>query len=128
MAKKVARLSALVLAPVLALALIVGLSAHIVRTFDMSASMMGASMMGASMAMAASGEMAMPGGCDGCRGDGGAAPSACVAQCNGLTAVLPLVPALGVTVTLLAPVLAASVVAGHQSAPDPYPPRPAILG
>lgn len=113
MSEKVRRLSALFLA----LALAVGLMAHGIQASDMAVK----------MSTAAASNMPMPSGCDGCNGDHGV-PTACFAQCGGLAAVLPLVTTGVATISQSAPAVQTVPVAGHHGPPDPYPPRPTILG
>lgn len=113
MSEKVRRLSALCLA----LAFSVGLMAHGVQTSDMTVK----------MTAAAASDMPMPSGCSDCDGDHGVT-AACFALCGGLLAVLPLVPTVVAAVSLSTPAVQGIPVAGHYGPPDPYPPRPTILG
>ena len=79
--------------------------------------------------MPMSGDMPMPGTCNGCAGDEkGVAPAACSAFCGAVIA-LPLVAAVlhAVPAETLNPTAEPGAV-GHADPPDPYPPRPIILG
>lgn len=115
MSGKIRRLIALFLA----LALVVAGTAQVVQGSDMAVKM--------SAAPAVS-DMPMPGSCGGCSGDDGM-PKACFAVCaSAMTAILPSTP-LVPSITLVSPIVPlATVIAGHQGPPDPYPPRPISLG
>ena len=70
--------------------------------------------------------MPMSGKCDGRAGDEKAA--ACSAFCSNAIALLSVVVAFGpVPVETVAP-SAAPAATGHAFPPDPYPPRPIVLG
>lgn len=114
MSEKVRRLSTLFLA----LALAVGLMTHGIQTSDMAVK----------MATAATSDMPMPGGCSGCIGDDDGMLAACFALCSGVAAVLPSVPAVDAAVLVSPPATRAVAEASHHGPPDPYPPRPIILG
>jgi hypothetical protein len=82
----------------------------------------------AAIDMPMSGDMPMPGKCDGCAGDEkGVAPAACSAFCGAVIAA-PSVMAIfdAVPIETLAP-SAGAIFTGHTDPPDPYPPRPTIL-
>lgn len=75
-------------------------------------------------------DMPMHGKCDGCAGsDKAMAPAACSAYCAGLTALPAMMlavlhPVADSTVTPAVELAATE----HIAAPEPYPPRPTILG
>lgn len=72
--------------------------------------------------------MPMSGTCNGCAGDDNAMAAGCSALCSGVVAVLPVVVAFGpVCVETIGPSAAPAAV-GHAFPPDPYPPRPTVLG
>ena len=114
MPEKVRHLSALFLA----LALVVGGVTHGVHASDMAVK----------MATAPASEMPMPSGCNGCSDDNHGMPLACFAFCGGVVAVLPVVPTVAAAVSVCPPAASALSIAGHHGPPDPYPPRPTILG
>lgn len=74
------------------------------------------------------GNMLMPDGCNDCGGDDDAAMTACSVTCIGAVALLP-VPAMTriVSPSLPANFLSTSIL-GRNGPPDPYPPRPTVLG
>jgi len=116
MCEKVRRLSALFLA----LALIMAGVGQGVQASDMAAKM---------MATTAASDMSMPGGCGGCSGDDQGMPMACFAVCVGsVFAILPATPAIAAAGLVSPPARPIVVIAGHHGPPDPYPPRPTILG
>jgi hypothetical protein len=70
----------------------------------------------------------MSGKCSGCAGDEKAMVAGCSALCSSIVAVLPFVVALGpISVETIGP-SAAPAATGHAFPPDPYPPRPIVLG
>jgi hypothetical protein len=103
----------------LALTFVVGLVPYGLRAADA----------GVKMVMATASDMPVSGRCDGCGDDQKAMTSAaCSAYCGSFVA-LPLIG------TAFEPVLAevftgfaGAPPAGHAVPPDPYPPRPAVLG
>ena len=102
----------------LTLALVAGPVVQVVQASDMATK----------MSMASATDMPIPVGCSGCTGDD-QGMAACFAVCNSsVVAILPFGPAIGIgaMVSLPAPLIAS--VAGHHGPPDPYPPRPTILG
>lgn len=77
---------------------------------------------------AMSGNMPMPGKCNGCAGDEkGLAPTACSAFCGAVIAS-PLVEAVlyNVLAETLKPTAGPDAIS-HTDPPDPHPPRPTIL-
>jgi hypothetical protein len=118
--EKTRRISALLSALVLA----VGLVAHGFAGPDIVVQ----SAVTAAIDVPMSGDMPMPGKCDGCAGDEkGVALAACSAFCGAVIAA-PSVMAIFVAVPIetLAP-SAGAIFTGHTDPPDPYPPRPTIL-
>jgi len=106
-----------ILALLLALTLVVSGAMHSVQAADMTVKM-----------TAATGDLPMPGGCNGCNGDDHSmTPAACFALCGGVTAVLPSVPLVAAATLVSSPAAQAASVAGLHGPPDPYPPRPTIL-
>ncbi len=87
-----------------------------------------ASSMGAKMAVGAWSDTRSPGKCDDCGGNkAGMAVGTCSVNCSGVTAVPP---GMAVADRLTAEThgnVATPGMAGHHIAPDPYPPRPAVL-
>ncbi len=76
-----------------------------------------------------SSDMPMPGKCNGCAGDEkGMAATACSAFC-GAVIVLPLAAVVidAVPAEKLNPTAGPDAI-GHANTPDPYPPKPSILG
>ena len=88
----------------------------------------GASHVGVKMTVATSGDVALPGKCDGCGGDKlGVSPSTCFTYCSSAL-FLPVAEnlledppsdAMGFPAGL--------ILTGHGASPDPYPPRPAVF-
>jgi hypothetical protein len=84
-----------------------------------------ATRMEAVMGTAAVSGGSVPDDCDGCAGnDAGMAPSACVASCVVLLAVLPppAVMTMGPASRPVPGIVPSTI--GYISPPDPYPPRP----
>jgi hypothetical protein len=78
--------------------------------------------------MPMSGDMPMPGKCNGCAGDEqGTAPAACSAFCSAMIAV-PSAAAVfaAIAIGTLGP-SATPIVTGRADPPDPHPPRATIL-
>jgi hypothetical protein len=73
-------------------------------------------------------DMPMSGQCSGCAGDENAMAAGCSALCSGAVAVLPLVVACGPISAETIGSSAAPAATGHAFPPDPYPPRPIVLG
>jgi spore maturation protein SpmB len=73
-------------------------------------------------------DMPMSGKCSGCAGDEKARAAGCSALCGSTVAVLPVVVVFGpISVETIGP-SAAPTATGHAFPPDPYPPRPIVLG
>jgi len=82
----------------------------------------------ATAAATADADMPISGKCNGCAGDENATAAACSALCSSAVAVFPVVVAFGpVSVETIGP-SAVSAADGHAFPPDPYPPRPIVLG
>ena len=115
MRERFRRLSALILA----FAIIVAGATQGIQASDMAVKMTAVS----------TGDNATPQGCTGCGADDNSSGTACFAVC-GTTVVGILPPAMtisaGVLLLPVAPVVFSSV--GRHWPPDPYPPRPDILG
>lgn len=117
----------------MALALAVGLVLH---GFD-GAGIMAKSAMAASdvpmphAKMATSSERpgsgVVPGKCNGCAGDEKGMVAACSAFCGVIPMPAPSLVVYSVLVERLSPTTAPDLI-GRSDPPDPYPPRPAILG
>jgi hypothetical protein len=106
---------------VLSVALATGLVVHSVSAMDMAAP--------AATAAATMGTgMPMSGKCNGCAGDENAMAAGCSALCSNAVAVLPVVVALGLVSVETIGLSTALAAAGHAFPPDPYPPRPIVLG
>jgi hypothetical protein len=78
--------------------------------------------------MPMSGDMPMPGKCNGCAGDErGVALAACTAFC-GVVIAVPLIAVVpyAVPAEILSPTAGTDAI-GRADSPDPYPPRPTIL-
>ena len=116
---KIRRLSTLLMAVVLA----VGLVTHGVGGPNIVAK----SAMTAAHDMPMSGDMPMPGKCDGCAGDEkGVVPTACDAFC-GAVITIPLAVILHAVPDEILNLAPETDPIGQTVPPDPYPPRPTIL-
>jgi hypothetical protein len=112
-----------VLAVLLAAMLVVAGTVHGVHATDMSIKMAATAKM-----TTATGDVPMPGGCNGCGGDDhGMSAAACFAVCGGAIAILPSVPLVAAVTLVSLPAAQAVSVAGLHGPPEPYPPRPTIL-
>jgi hypothetical protein len=86
------------------------------------------SAMTATSGMPMSGDMPMPGKCNGCAADEkGVAPAVCSAFCGAVIALPSVAVVLfAVPAETLKPTTGPDVIS-HADPPDPYPPRPIIL-
>lgn len=88
-----------------------------------------AAQMDAAGSMTVANGMAPSGECNGCaQGDSGMSSAQCFASCRtGAVAVLPVMPLLGAAVIERTAPLSTRSVAGRSQAPDPHPPKSAVL-
>ncbi len=102
----------------LSMALVIGVSAHYVQTTEM----------GLKTTVAASSHMPMPGKYSGCVGDKKATGAFCSAFCGSPLALTSMADVFdSVSIDIVEPSLEPAAT-GLGFSPDPYPPRPAILG